>query len=182
MTFDLFAVTIGSPEQTARVAAVLSPHLTPGDVVLLTGDLAAGKTTFVKGVVTALGSTNPVTSPTFTLAQFYSTERGQVLHIDAYRLSGLAEFRDLGLDDSQLPGLHDVADRTSARGRTVEPYGRTYPDYESETGTWQPWYRDLMTGTVGTKDSETEPLGLTPERWALRPGRPGRLTGASGSP
>jgi tRNA threonylcarbamoyladenosine biosynthesis protein TsaE len=99
MTFDLFSVTVGSPEQTARVAAVLSHHVTSGDVVLLTGDLAAGKTTFVKGVVTALGSTDLVTSPTFTLAQFYSTGRGQVLHIDAYRLSGLPEFRDLGLDE-----------------------------------------------------------------------------------
>ena len=91
-------------------------------------------------------------------------------------------YRDLGLEDTELPGLHDVADRMSARARSFEPYGRTYPEYEAETGTWQPWYRDLMTGTVGTKDSETEPLGLTPERWALRPGRPGRLTGASGSP
>jgi tRNA threonylcarbamoyladenosine biosynthesis protein TsaE len=99
MTFDLFSVTIGSPEQTARVATVLSRHVTPGDVVLLTGDLAAGKTTFVKGVVAALGSADLVTSPTFTLAQFYATERGQVLHIDAYRLSDVPEFRDLGLDE-----------------------------------------------------------------------------------
>jgi tRNA threonylcarbamoyladenosine biosynthesis protein TsaE len=99
MTFDLFSVTVGSPEQTAHVAAALSRHLTPGDVVLLTGDLAAGKTTFVKGVVAALGSPDLVTSPTFTLAQFYSTGRGQVLHIDAYRLSGVPEFRDLGLDE-----------------------------------------------------------------------------------
>ncbi len=99
MTFNLFSVTVTSPEQTARVAAALSGHLTPGDVVLVTGDLAAGKTTFVKGVVTALGSADLVTSPTFTLAQFYSTERGQLLHIDAYRLSGLPEFRDLGLDE-----------------------------------------------------------------------------------
>jgi hypothetical protein len=90
-------------------------------------------------------------------------------------------YRDLGLDDTALPGLHDVADRTSARGRAVEPYGRTYPDYESETGTWQPWYRDLMTGTVGTKDSETGPLGLTPERWALRRDRPAQPASASGS-
>jgi tRNA threonylcarbamoyladenosine biosynthesis protein TsaE len=99
MPFDLFSVAVDSPEQTAIVAAALSRRLTPGDVVLMTGDLASGKTTFVKGVVTALGSADLVTSPTFTLAQFYSTDLGQVLHIDAYRLSGVPEFRDLGLEE-----------------------------------------------------------------------------------
>jgi hypothetical protein len=77
-------------------------------------------------------------------------------------------YRPVGLGHSELPDLHDVADRTSARSTEVSPYGRGYVDYERETGTWQPWYRDLMTGTVGTKDGERPPLGLTPERWARR--------------
>jgi tRNA threonylcarbamoyladenosine biosynthesis protein TsaE len=67
--------------------------------VLLVGGLATGKTTFVKASVHALGSPEPVTSPTFTLAQFYPTRRGTVLHIDAYRLSGIHEYRDLGLGE-----------------------------------------------------------------------------------
>ena len=93
------AVSTKGAEGTAAVAALLAPHLRPGDVVLLKGELATGKTTFVKAVAAAMGSAAPVTSPTFTLAQFYPSQQGTILHIDAYRLSGIHEYRDLGLDD-----------------------------------------------------------------------------------
>lgn len=73
-----------------------------------------------------------------------------------------------GLTLEELPNLHDVADRGSARGADVPPYGRGYVEHERETGTWQPWYRDLMTGTVGPKGDERPPVGLTRERWARR--------------
>jgi tRNA threonylcarbamoyladenosine biosynthesis protein TsaE len=66
---------------------------------LLKGALAGGKTAFVQELVAALGSKAEVTSPTFTLAQFYPTPAGTFLHIDAYRLSSVAEFRDLALED-----------------------------------------------------------------------------------
>jgi len=80
-----------------------------------------------------------------------------------------AMYRDgAGLTPHELPNLHDVADRSSARPPDVPPYGRGYVAHERETGTWQPWYRDLMTGTVGPKGDEGLPLGLTPERWARR--------------
>jgi tRNA threonylcarbamoyladenosine biosynthesis protein TsaE len=94
-----FTVVSRGAEQTARIASVLAPRLTGGDAVLLTGDLAAGKTTFVKATVAALGADDVVTSPTFTLAQFYPSGRVPVLHIDTYRLADLAEYRDLGLDE-----------------------------------------------------------------------------------
>jgi tRNA threonylcarbamoyladenosine biosynthesis protein TsaE len=94
-----FAVTASGPEGTAAVAARLAGLLRPGDVVLLTGDLAAGKTTFVQAVARALGSTDPVTSPTFALAQFYETPVAPILHVDTYRLSDVDEYRDLGLAD-----------------------------------------------------------------------------------
>lgn len=87
------------PEDSARIASLLAGRLIEGDVVLLEGGLAAGKTTFVKGVVAALGADEPVTSPTFSLAQFYSSCAGPVLHVDAYRLDGVDEFRDLGLEE-----------------------------------------------------------------------------------
>jgi tRNA threonylcarbamoyladenosine biosynthesis protein TsaE len=89
----------GGPEDTARVATAIAPHLRAGDALLLTGDLAAGKTTFTRALVAALGSTAPVTSPTFSLANFYDTPGPRVLHVDTYRLSDVAEFRDLGLDE-----------------------------------------------------------------------------------
>jgi len=73
--------------------------LRPGDSLLLKGPLASGKTAFVQELVAALGSKAEVTSPTFTIAQFYPIPSGTFLHIDAYRLSSVAEFRDLALED-----------------------------------------------------------------------------------
>jgi len=93
------SVTCRGREETARVAAALAPFLEPGDALLLKGALAGGKTAFVQELVKALGSHADVTSPTFTLAQFYPTPAGTFLHIDAYRLSSVAEFRDLALED-----------------------------------------------------------------------------------
>ena len=90
---------VDGPEGTARLAAALAPHLHAGDAVLLTGELAAGKTTFVSALVAALGSEDAVASPTFSLAHFYATAGPRVLHVDTYRLADLAEFRDLGLDE-----------------------------------------------------------------------------------
>jgi tRNA threonylcarbamoyladenosine biosynthesis protein TsaE len=94
-----FSVTSKSREETAVLAARLAPFLRAGDAMTLKGALAGGKTAFVQELVAALGSNAEVTSPTFTLAQFYSTSAGTFLHIDAYRLSSVAEFRDLGLED-----------------------------------------------------------------------------------
>jgi tRNA threonylcarbamoyladenosine biosynthesis protein TsaE len=94
-----FGVPSDSPERTVAIAGALARHLRAGDVVLLTGGLATGKTTFVGGVAAALGSAEPVTSPTFALVHVYSGPAVPVLHIDAYRLAGVHEFRDLGLDE-----------------------------------------------------------------------------------
>jgi tRNA threonylcarbamoyladenosine biosynthesis protein TsaE len=83
---------------TTAVARALADNLRIGDVVLLNGGLASGKTLFVKASVEALGGSTVVTSPTFTLAQSYKTQKGDVLHIDTYRLTSIHEFRDLGLE------------------------------------------------------------------------------------
>ena len=93
------SVICRSREETRAVAAALAPLLQPGDAMMLKGPLASGKTAFVQELVAALGSKAEVTSPTFTLAQFYPTPAATFLHIDAYRLSSVAEFRDLALDD-----------------------------------------------------------------------------------
>lgn len=94
-----FTVRSRSPEDTTAVARAVAPWLVAGDMVLLNGDLAAGKTHFVKALAAALGSTDTVTSPTFSIANFYARPDGQILHMDAYRLAGVPEFRDLALDD-----------------------------------------------------------------------------------
>jgi hypothetical protein len=75
--------------------------------------------------------------------------------------------RARGVGPDVLPNLHDVDRRTSCRSTELPPFGRTYPDHHRETDTWQPWYRDLMTGTVRGRDrDEPECLGLRPEHWA----------------
>jgi len=77
------------PEETEALAARVAAALAPGDVVLLSGDLGAGKTTFVRGAARALGVEGNVTSPTFTIGQRYDGRVG-VSHLDLYRLGDLA--------------------------------------------------------------------------------------------
>ena len=89
-------VVSGSPEETEAVAARLATRLAPGDVVLVSGDLGTGKTTFVRGACRALGVTGRVTSPTFTIGHRYAGVP-DVSHLDLYRFRGLsaAEWGDL---------------------------------------------------------------------------------------
>ena len=72
---------------------------TPGTRCCSPASSRRGKTTFVSALVAALGSGSAVSSPTFSLAQFYATPGPRVLHVDTYRLTDLTEFRDLGLDE-----------------------------------------------------------------------------------
>lgn len=78
--------------ETESLGARLADDLRPGDVVLIEGELGAGKTTFVRGAARALGVTAPVTSPTFTIGQRYPAggRSPAVAHLDLYRLSSLA--------------------------------------------------------------------------------------------
>jgi tRNA threonylcarbamoyladenosine biosynthesis protein TsaE len=92
-------IATSSAEQTRGLAARVAPLLIAGDVLLLGGDLGAGKTTFTQGLAIGLGITEPVTSPTFTLVRSYDTERFRLLHADVYRLDRLQEIIDLGLPE-----------------------------------------------------------------------------------
>src|SRR5438874_1536370 len=85
-----------SPDETEAVAATLATVLEPGDVVTVSGELGSGKTTFVRGACRALGVTDPVTSPTFTIGHRYAG-RVPVAHLDLYRFTSVsaAEWGDL---------------------------------------------------------------------------------------
>jgi tRNA threonylcarbamoyladenosine biosynthesis protein TsaE len=85
-----------SVDQTRELARALAALARPGDLLLLAGDLGAGKTAFAQGFGAGLGVTEPITSPTFTLAQQYDG-RLRMHHLDVYRLDQLAEVIDLGL-------------------------------------------------------------------------------------
>lgn len=87
-----------SPDETAALAAALAGLARGGDLLLLAGDLGAGKTVFVKGFAAELGVDDPVTSPTFTLAHHYRG-RVPVNHLDAYRIDRADEVADLALPE-----------------------------------------------------------------------------------
>jgi tRNA threonylcarbamoyladenosine biosynthesis protein TsaE len=92
------AVDLERLVDTTVLAAGLAPLLRGGDVVLLSGELGAGKTTFTRALVQRLGGTTPVTSPTFTLCHLYDTTP-VVAHIDCWRLDREEEIVDLSLDE-----------------------------------------------------------------------------------
>ena len=96
-----FTVTLPNEQATLRFAADIAVALESGDLVTLSGDLGAGKTTFARALIRTLAGddTIEVPSPTFTLIQTYELPRFTLVHVDLYRLSGAAELAELGFDD-----------------------------------------------------------------------------------
>ena len=97
-------VETDSAAATEHAAAEFARELRPGDVVLVSGDLGSGKTAFVRGACRALGVTETVTSPTFTIGQVYGGDGAvEVAHLDLYRLESLAGEDPALLDDYLTP-------------------------------------------------------------------------------
>jgi hypothetical protein len=90
-------------DATARLGAGIAGGLKPGDAVALWGDLGAGKTTLARAILRALGVTDDVPSPTFTLVQNYET-RPRIAHFDLYRLKSAREMEELGFEDALAEG------------------------------------------------------------------------------
>ena len=93
-----------SPEETQKVAAEFAKRLSGGDILALEGDLGGGKTTFVQGLVKALGYGGPVTSPTFTIMNLYPLPDHprnihQICHVDFYRLKNTEDLTHVGIMD-----------------------------------------------------------------------------------
>jgi tRNA threonylcarbamoyladenosine biosynthesis protein TsaE len=88
-----------SPEDTRAVAAAIAQLARPGDLVVLVGEMGAGKTAFAQGFARALGVAEPVTSPTYTLVHTYRAGELALHHADLYRLERVSEIEDLGLDE-----------------------------------------------------------------------------------
>jgi tRNA threonylcarbamoyladenosine biosynthesis protein TsaE len=87
----VLVVETSDPTETEALGAELASRLRAGDVVLVRGDLGSGKTTLVRGAACALGVTDPVTSPTFSIGHRYRGASVTVSHLDLYRLAGLGE-------------------------------------------------------------------------------------------
>lgn len=97
----MFQWASSEAEETKLLGQKLAAHLQPGDIVTLSGDLGAGKTTFAKGLISEITGCKEeeVTSPTFTYMQIFSGDRITVYHFDLYRLRNFEEFESLGFDE-----------------------------------------------------------------------------------
>lgn len=98
-------ITTNSPKETEKLGMGLSQKIKGGDILLLSGDLGAGKTALVKGIAKGLGIKNEITSPTFTLMNTYPINNkktpslNQMIHIDTYRLKNERELIEIGVED-----------------------------------------------------------------------------------
>ena len=95
---------IATLQDTTRLAEIIASFCRPRDMILLAGEMGAGKTTFTQSFGRALGITEPITSPTFNLLHNYGTGRMALHHADLYRLERTGELTDLGLDELQDSG------------------------------------------------------------------------------
>ena len=100
----LRVVETSDPAGTESLGAELAAGLRDGDVVLVRGELGSGKTTLIRGAARALGVTDPVTSPTFSIGHRYRAPRVTVSHLDLYRLAGLEQEDPALLADYLGPG------------------------------------------------------------------------------
>jgi tRNA threonylcarbamoyladenosine biosynthesis protein TsaE len=117
------AFTTRSPEETVALGRKLAAELAPPKLVVLTGDLGAGKTTLIKGIAEGFGAAKQedVTSPTFTLIHEYRGKHADVFHIDLYRVDTPRELQTLGLDDLM-----------SDRSVILMEWGEKFPRFQRE--------------------------------------------------
>jgi len=144
-------ITSNSAEATETAGREFSTRLRPGDVVLLEGELAAGKTTFVRGLLDGLGG-NPglVSSPTFVLLQSYDCGAGEITtlhHVDLYRLAeNVADLREIGLEDT-----------------LSDPSAVIAVEWPKDTlATWIPTDARVWRIAITTEDDDSRRIEVTP--------------------
>jgi tRNA threonylcarbamoyladenosine biosynthesis protein TsaE len=155
-------------EETRSLGGAISPLLSAGDAIALTGELGSGKTTFAQGLARGLGYEGHVVSPTFTLVREYRPARLPVIHADVYRLERAQDVLDLELEysaedgvllvewgdavEALLPEGHLVVelgidDRSDERTIVVRTEGRTWlPRWERLERQVEPWRSDRAEG------------------------------------
>jgi tRNA threonylcarbamoyladenosine biosynthesis protein TsaE len=125
-------IDINSPIRCANegelqaFAGSLGAQLRGGEVFALTGDLGMGKTTFVKGLASGMGSVQTVTSPTFNLVHRYAGRRLTLVHYDLYRIKHPRELDELDLELEMANPQHVIAIEWPQVAREILPSGRTY--------------------------------------------------------
>jgi tRNA threonylcarbamoyladenosine biosynthesis protein TsaE len=155
--------TSTSEHETAAAGRELGATLSAGDVVLLYGDLGAGKTVFVKGLAEGLGiARDEVSSPTFTLVQEYRGGRITLFHVDLYRIDDPRELEDLGLDEIAEEGVLAIewSEKLAGNARlTPSALDRARADPEALEGS-----RYVVRLTHGEGDVRTIEITTSPTR------------------
>lgn len=160
-------ITLGTPEDTTRLARWLGARLGRGDTVLLEGPIGAGKSHFCRGLIqsrlAALGRSEDVPSPTFTLVQVYDAGPVEIWHADLYRLSGPGEVMELGLDQAFDTAicLVEWPDRLAGAGPAGALVLRLHPgagetvheaEFASASVRWAPVLSALASGSWRSDD------------------------------
>src|SRR5487761_1106578 len=101
----MIGIDLPAEAATAAMAARLAECARPGDVIALRGDLGTGKTTFARAFIHALGGTEEVPSPTFTLVQIYALKAAAIWHFDLYRLQSPEDAWELGIEEAFSTGI-----------------------------------------------------------------------------
>ena len=112
------AFPLPDPAATETLAARIAAGLRPGCVVALKGELGTGKTTLARAILRAMGVSEHVPSPTFTLVQSYDTAQGMVFHFDLYRVRDARELDELGFDEALDQGIVLMEWPERAEGRS----------------------------------------------------------------
>ncbi|WP_411283036.1 tRNA (adenosine(37)-N6)-threonylcarbamoyltransferase complex ATPase subunit type 1 TsaE [Lapillicoccus sp.] len=176
-------ITLATADDTRALGAGLGRLLRAGDLLVMTGDLGAGKTTLTRGVGEGLGVRGPVTSPTFVIARVHPTEVGgpALVHVDAYRLGGRLELDDLDLDAS----LEQSVTVVEWGHGVAEPLSDDRIEVVLQVHAAHSTHDPLDSADAGDDESRTASITTVGARWAtpsavaaldalvLRPGSPG---------
>ena len=148
-----------STDETLELAGTVGELLRAGDVVSLVGDLGAGKTVFARGVARALGVTEPVVSPSFTIVREYDG-RMPLVHVDVYRIDTVQELYDLGFEElvrddavtlvewgDMIDGLLPV-DRLDVRLAPGDTDDERVVEIEGHGRSWRARAAELAVGTA----------------------------------
>ena len=153
-----FSLTTQGPEQTEALAAALAARIPSGALLALRGDLASGKTCFVRGLAARLTPGEAVSSPTFTLVNEYAGEPS-IYHLDLYRLTSPAEVFDLGYEDLFAPVDAIVVIEWADRVDSLLPARRLDIRFEHAGGdTRNIVLRDTLPLAAGWRDALHEAL------------------------
>lgn len=118
-------IILSNPQETFELGKEFASATRAGDVLVLCGDLGAGKTQFIKGLAAGLGVKTEVTSPTFTLVHEYSGEALSLFHMDLYRLETSGEALNIGLEEY-----------INSKGITAIEWGDKFPELMPKDSRW----------------------------------------------